>query len=134
MHFVLFFNNEKFVLILRRLTLERQLKLLDTTKRKNLDSDKRGFKKTSFLVQKLNQNGSVLALIIFFRQLVRTRVCTGEIKYDVISHLMIRSEKLAKCVLSELKPKKRTIDSALLTRRDFSFVMLLVYHSLFDRS
>lgn len=71
---------------------------MTTTKRKNIDNDKRGFKKTSFLVQKLNQNGSVLALIIFFRQLVRTRVCTnngGGIKYDVISHLMIRSDKLA---------------------------------------
>lgn len=65
MHFVLFFNNEKFVLILTRLTLERQLKLMTTTKRKNIDNDKRGFKKTSFLAQKLNQNGSVLALIIF---------------------------------------------------------------------
>ena len=49
MHFVLFFNNEKFVLILTRLTIERQLKLLTATKRKNIDSDKRGFKKTSSL-------------------------------------------------------------------------------------
>lgn len=38
---------------------------MTTTKRKNIDNDKRGFKKTSFLAQKLNQNGSVLALIIF---------------------------------------------------------------------
>ena len=43
MHFVLFFNNEKFVLILTRLTIERQLKLLTATKRKNIE---RGFKKT----------------------------------------------------------------------------------------